>query len=330
MELRVGPEHLDEPVSAFVRRDVTRFRQDQTVGDARRSLRDTPIAERIVYFYVVDAEDRLVGVVPMRRFIAADSARSIRDLMLTDVVRIPNTATVLEASEEFLEHRLLALPVVDAAGKLEGAVDITMFTDEVSAAAHKHERDHAFQLIGVHVALGRKVAPWVSFRDRFPWLLCNMASGILCAFLAARYELLISEVTLLALFITVVLALGESVSMQSMTITLEQLSMQRASWRGTAKTLGRELATALMLGLASAALVGLVAWVWRGAALAAVSVGLSIAAAIITACLLGILVPTAIHAARANPRVAAGPIVLAATDLATLGFYFGLATWILR
>jgi magnesium transporter len=329
MELRVGPEHLDDPVSAFVRRTVTRFQHDQTVGEARGALKNMPFSERIVYFYVVDDADRLVGVVPMRRFIAADDDTPVRDLMLTDVVRIQKTASVLEASEQFLEHRLLALPVVDAAGKLEGAVDITVFTDEVSAAAHKHELDHAFQLIGVHVALGRKVAPWVSFRDRFPWLLCNMASGILCAFLAAQYELLIAEVTLLALFITVVLALGESVSMQSMTITLEQLSMQGASWRSTAKTLARELVTALMLGVASAGLVGLVAWVWRGAVIAAVSVGLSITAAIVTACLLGILVPTAIHALRVNPRVAAGPIVLAGTDLATLAFYFGVATWLL-
>ena len=69
-----------------------------------------------------------------------------------------------------------------------------------------------------HLARARQMNAAGDFRARFPWLLCNVASGILCAIVTAQYELLIQEIMVLAMFMTVVLALGESVSMQAMTM----------------------------------------------------------------------------------------------------------------
>ena len=121
--------------------------------------------------------------------------------------------------------------MVDDANRIIGIIDINLFTNEVVSIAQQKQVDNVFQLIGVHISLGKTVSSWASFRGRFPWLLCNIASGIVCAFIAGRYELLISQVVVLAMFLTVVLALAESVSIQSMTPTLQVFLHQKVSWR---------------------------------------------------------------------------------------------------
>ena len=160
---------------------------------------------------------------------------------------------------------------------------------------------------------------------RFPWLLCNVGGGLLCAILIGRYEHLLDILVVLALFIPVVLALAESVSIQSVTLTLQNLSDGPIDWSVFGRALLKEFATAAMLGAGCGTLVGLAALVWKGAIGVGLVLVLAITLAMITACLLGVLMPTALRALKADPKIAAGPIVLALTDLATLIFYFNLA-----
>ncbi|HSW46022.1 MAG TPA: magnesium transporter [Phycisphaerae bacterium] len=325
----LSPNKLNEPIVEHVHRDFTTFNPEWTIRKALASLQSRDIGERIVYFYVVDQDNRVMGVVPTRRLLISPHDRRIRDIMVADVLTIPASATVLDACELFMHHRYLALPVTDDEKRLVGVVDINLFTDEVMTTAERRESDRAFQLIGVHVALGRQVSTWVSFKDRFPWLLCNIVGGILCAMLAGRYESFLDHVIVLALFIPVVLALGESVSMQSMALTLPVLQHRRVHPLVLWVNLRKEFLTAAMLGLASGALVGLIASAWRGDATVGLAIGASICLAVITACLLGVAIPAGVRVMRGDPRIAAGPIVLAVADLATLLFYFNIAGWLL-
>jgi magnesium transporter len=327
MPSQISHENIHDPVMRHAHTDFLTLRADQTVAAAMTQLRQREIGDRIVYLYVLDDQDRLAGVVPVRKLLTAPPEALVRGLMVSPVVSAPQQATVHEACEIFLRHGFLALPVVHD-GRVLGVVDLRLFSDEVNALA-RQQVNSTFQLIGVHVSLGRRVSAWRSFKDRFPWLLCNIASGLLCALIVSRHELLIREVLVLAMFLTVVLALGESVSMQAMTLTLQGLLVQRLGWRQMLGSLRKEFATAAFLGAGCGAIVALVAWAWRGRLLQGVAVGVSILLAVVTSCLLGVLVPTVIRALRIDPKVAAGPIVLAMADVATLAFYFYLAQWML-
>lgn len=324
----LDPENLNDPIMRHVSRDFTTLRAIQTAGEALAALRSQHVAEKIVYFYVLDGDDRLVGVVPTRRLLSSPLERKIADIMVDRVVSIPSSATVLTACESFIQHRFLAFPVVDDEGRILGVIDVSLFTGEMVGLAEQRSADSAFQTIGVHVALGRRVSSWVSFLDRFPWLLCNIGGGIACAFLAGLYENVLDTVIILALFIPVVLALAESVSIQSMTLTLQALQRERVDWRLLARSLRKEFTTSALLGMASGVIVGGVAWVWRGQAVIALAIGASIMLAIITACLLGVLLPTLLRIYR-DPKIASGPVVLATADVATLLFYFNLARWMI-
>jgi magnesium transporter len=253
--------------------------------------------------------------------LGAQPDQRVDEVMMADVVAIPSWATVLVASEYFATRKLLAFPVIHDNGELAGVVDIGLFTSEVINLARLTYED-IFQLIGVHATAMR--TPWTSFKDRFPWLVSNIAGGLLCAVIASRFEMLLDNIVVLALFIPIVLALAESVSMQAATLTLQSLSDDALTMRRVGAALWKEARTALLLGVISGALVAGVVMVWRRDALGALVIGGAIGASMITACMFGVLLPTLIRACKADPRIAAGPLVLASTDVATLLFYLGL------
>lgn len=317
---------LHEPIMPFARPPLVVLQPQYTIAEALDFIRGHPEAASIHYFYVVDEEHKLIGVVLARRVLAAQPDKTVREIMVDDVVAIPDWATVLIASEYFATRRLLAFPVVNSSGELKGVVDVGLFTDEVIDLAQR-TYDDIFQLIGVHGTAGR--TPWDAFRDRFPWLLCNIGGGLLAAFIASRFEHLLQEVVVLSLFIPIVLALGESVSMQALTLTLQGLTDGPIAWQRLADSLWKEFKAATLLAAGCATLVGLAVVIWRGQALVAASIFMAITFSMVIACLMGVIVPAALRAAKADPRIAAGPVVLAAADVVTLVFYFGLGSRLL-
>jgi magnesium transporter len=329
MQMAHHPPDLHGNIRRYTRPCHATLRPDQSIEEALASLREQEVAERVIYLYVTDQDGKLVGVLPTRRLLMSPPNARVGDVMVRGVVAMPESATLLDAAEYFLHHRFLALPIVDENERMLGIVDISAFTEGILPTTERERSVDAFQVIGVHVALGRRATAWMSFKDRFPWLLCNIAGGILAALFAALYEDVLEQVVMLALFMPVVLALGESVSIQSLTITLMGLHGARVRWSLIGRAIRREIGTALLLGLGSGVLVGVVAMLWRGMAPAAITIGASIGISVIAACLIGVLVPTIIRAMRRDPKIAAGPIVLATTDIATLVFYFTIARLLL-
>lgn len=313
---------LHDSVLDHIQKEVVRLTADQTVSDALDALRRHGQSQDIVYIYVVDDEGRLTGVVPTRALLASPLERSLREILRRDVVAIPDWATVLVAAEYFVTQRFLAFPVVSSGGQLVGQVDVKVFTDEVVGHA-KRSFDDIFQIIGVHATQGRTV--WLGFRDRFPWLLTNIGGGLLCAILVSRYEQLLDAAVVLAVFMPLVLALAESVSMQSATLTLHGLHSGGVTWGLLGPAMRREFSVAALLGLGCGVMVGGIAWAWKGDDALAFVLGGAIACAMVTAAILGLLLPTLLHAARRDPKIAAGPIVLACADVCALLLYFNLA-----
>jgi magnesium transporter len=318
--------NLHDPVLPLVRAVPVVLRTTQTVSDAHVAIRAVPEASGSSYFYVLDDGDRLAGVVSARKLLTAPLDQRIDQVLTPGVIAIPQWATVLVASEYFATQRLKAFPVIHDDGTLAGTVDADIFSNQIIGVA-RETYDEIFQLLGVHATA--MSSPWTSYRDRFPWLLSNICGGLLCAFIAAQFEELLQHVVVLALFIPVVLALAESVSMQSATLTLQSLSEESLRPRRVLAALWRELRTGVLLGLSSAAIVALAVLAWRRDVMGALVVAGAIAVAILSACFFGVLLPTIIRALKADPRIASGPLVLASTDLVTLVAYLGLGLVVL-
>ncbi len=322
-------EHLNEPVLPFAQQDFTTLSQDLTIEEALAVIRARGVGDKVIYFYVVDEAQRLVGVVPTRRLLVAQLHQKLGELMIRQVYVIPHTATVLEACEVFTLHKFFAFPVVDAERKVVGVVDVSLFTDEVFDIAEREQLEGVFEAIGFRVSQVRGASPLRAFRFRFPWLLTTIVSGTFCALLAGAYKLTLAKSLVIAFFLTMILGLGESVGIQSMTVTIQALRNTRPTRRWYLLMLRREITTALILGAACGVLVGLIVEVWQWETAAALVIGVSVGFCLCAACITGLSVPTLLHALKLDPKIAAGPITLALSDIFTLLFYFTLAKYFL-
>jgi magnesium transporter len=327
MNSKFAKINLNDPVARHMRTDFSRLRVDQTVGEALAQLRGQPPRGRVIYFYVVDADGRLQGVIPTRRLLLSPLETPLREIMVTNIVSIPATATVLEACEFFTMHRLLAFPILEA-GIIVGVVDVELYTEELEHLERSERSDALFQLIGVHLTEAQQASPTGAFRIRFPWLLCNIGGGILAAFLSGLYEAELQKVVALALFIPVVLALAESVSIQSVSLALQLLQGERPTLAALWTKLRRELQTGVLLGAACGVVVAVVALLWLGQPRVAACLVAGIGGGVASAALIGAAIPNILKFLRRDPQVAAGPVALAAADMLTLLLYFNLARWL--
>jgi len=325
-------DNLNEPVGKLAVQEFTALDQELTVTGALAQIREHGAAQQIIYFYVVDADQRLVGVLPTRRLLLAAPDARLQDIMIARVVTIPETATVLEACEMFLMHKFLAFPVVTAERRLVGVINVAMFSQFTEEAMGLNERSHVeevFERIGFHVAEVQGASPIKAFRLRMPWLAATLSGGIGCALVAGAFEATLTARIILAFFLTLVLGLSESVSAQSVTVTVETLRGRTPSRAWFLRAIRKEALSALMLGGACGLAVGLTAWLWRGQAAAAAVIGGSIAVSMVAACLIGLSVPTALHRLKLDPKIAAGPVSLALADLCTLLIYLNVAARVL-
>jgi magnesium transporter len=320
---------LGHTVAAHARKDFTTLNQSLTVAEAVDVIRKAAGGGAIQYYYVVDDTGRLVGVLPLRRLITVPADQRLKEVMQPRVIALPATATVLDACEFFVLHKLLAFPVVNEQRQVIGVIDVSQFTTEMIDLGGETPTDDVFEAIGFRISQVKGASPVQAYRFRFPWLMATIGSGVICAVLTSLFELTLKENIVLGFFLALVLGLAESVSIQSMTVTIQTLRSVRPSVRWYARAVRREMLTAMLIALSCGIVVGLIVQAWRGDPRAAIVVGSGIALALLAACFFGLSVPTGLHALKLDPKIAAGPITLALTDVATLLAYFGLASVVL-
>jgi len=331
-----GIPDFNSTVVEHARRDFPLLDADMTVAEALDRIRREGVGERVIYFFAVDSDKRLVGVLPTRRLLTAALESPLRDIMVRRVVAIPATATVLDACEFFVLYKFFAFPVVDAQRRVVGVVDVSLFAEEILGEREERARpaspvrDDVFEILGFHLEQIRGASPWRVFRFRFPWLMVTVTAGTICAILAGAFEATLARSLVVAFFLTMVLGLNESVSAQSMSVTIQMLRSAPVTWSWFANALRREFTTAVLIGLACGSIVAGIVLVWRHDIPAALAIGGSIALSLITACLFGLGVPSLLHRLKLDPKIAAGPITLALADIFALFLYFTAARLVLR
>jgi magnesium transporter len=337
MTEQVGIPDFNSPVLEYARKDFPLLNADMRVADALEQIRREGVGERVIYFYSVDSEKRLVGVLPTRRLLTAALDAPLREIMVRRLVTIPAKATVLDACEFFVLYKFFAFPIIDENRRVVGVIDVSLFAEEVLQAGDRETQkpsvpvgDDVFEALGFHLEQVRGASPWRSFHYRFRWLLVTVGAGTLCAILAGFFEATLAKSLVIAFFLTMVLGLNESVSAQSMSVTIQALRAVPVTWRWFAAALRKEFLTALLIGLSCGALVGAIVWVWRRDVPGALVIGGSIAISLVSACLVGLCVPSLLHRFKLDPKIAAGPVTLALADTFALVIYFTSAWLVLR
>jgi magnesium transporter len=313
---------LDKPLTELAHVYYVQLFDRETVAQSIERIRAATSGDRIAYFYVTTKEDHLVGVVPARRLLVATPETLVSEIMISPVVTIAETATLGEALQLLANRRLLAVPIVDEENHLNGVIDLEHYTRDAIDLGQRESAETVFQLVGVHLE-NEKASVWGQFAARFPWLLCNIASGLTAAAITGAFDGVLRRTVALAFFFPLVLGIAESISMVAVTLGIQQMHHPgRSIWR--------EFKIAPLLGVAAGLLVGLTAFLWLQAWIVGAVLASAILMGALIGTLLGLFLPGLVHRWNLDPKIASGPAVLAITDILTLTSYLGLAAGILR
>ncbi|MDJ0652073.1 MAG: CBS domain-containing protein [Simkaniaceae bacterium] len=318
---------LTRPLRDFIAPVRTTIHIEHTVEEALRYLRNKHITDEIIYIYVVDEERKLIGVVPTRRLLLAEPNTPITEIMSSRLVSLKGDQTLQNAMEFLESHHLLALPVVNDKNHLLGVIDVGLYLEEKVDVATARRCADIFQIIGLYIEEGKRPSPWRSYRSRMPWIFCNMFGGFACAVISRVFEIVLAKVLLLAMFIPLVLTLSESISMQSMTQSIQLLKKTNRTWKYTLGSLFREWHVVALLAITSGVIVGSVSLLWRDGIRPGFVIMFGIMISVYITATIGSVVPLIVHARKWDPRVAAGPVVLMFADVLTTLFYLSLGTW---
>ncbi len=279
------------------------------------------LPDRFYEVFVVDPAYHLIGSVPLNRLLRSKRLASIESITERDITPVEATADQEEVARQFERYNLTSAPVVDPDRRLVGVIT----ADDVVEVVQEEASEDILRMGGVS---GTSVSDtvWRTTRHRFIWLLANLGTALLAAFVISRFEATIEQMVALAVLMPIVASMGGNAANQTMTVTVRALAMKDLGPANAYRVVGREATVGLLNGLLFATLLGTVVYFWFGND----ELGMVIAAAMVTnfivAGLAGILIPLGLDAAGVDPAIASGVFVTTMTDVTGFFAFLGLAS----
>ena len=328
--MKKNRELYGNTIEIYVKSVETVLQAESTIQEALELIRKKSFEETIRYFYVVDAYNKLVGILPTRKFLLTHPSTKLSEVMDRDFVTINPSSTIEHAMKLFIDHQLLALPVVDFHGGFMGIIDVYFCIEDLKSNEPENVEQDVFQMVGISLEQNRRRSTLNGYKNRMPWLLFNIMGGVICASISDHFEGVLSGFLVLAFFIPLVLGLSESVSMQAMSLSVYALqSNSKQIFKNLFVRGFHEIKISSLLAFTCGLLVAVCSLFFYSGFRPAFSIGISILISISCSALFGALFPILLHGLRLDPRVASGPIVLMAADVLTTFVYLALSTWLL-
>ena len=281
--------------------------------------------ESILYLYVVDDRRCLRGVVPIRRLVAAPPARPVGEIMIPDPVCVRAEADQEEVAAAVRRYDLLAVPVVDVDNRMLGVITV----DDVIDVITEEATEDMYHLAGLSDE-DRVFSPaLISIRKRLPWMLVNLGTCFLAAWVVGLFERTIEQVVALAVFMPVVAGMAGNGGTQSLTIITRAIALGELEFSTGLRAAGKELAVGLVIGVTTGIASATIAMFWHGSPALGLALFLAMVVSMAVSGLLGAAVPLALKALRQDPALGSGVIVTTFTDVFAFFAFLGIATLML-
>lgn len=313
-----------------------RVRPDMTVEEAISYLRrQSRHLETIYYVYVLDPSQRLLGVVSFRELLSAPAGRPVSSIMKEDVITVPESLDQEAVAHLFRQHAVLALPVVDENGRMQGIVTSDDIVDVL-----QEEATEDIQKIGGMEALDTpylRTSLLEMVRKRGGWLTFLFFGGSLTASAMGYFEDELSKAVVLALFLPLIIASGGNAGAQATTLVIRAMALGEVGMGDWWRVVRREFVSGVALGLllASVAMAWVVVWelLLHLYGEHFLRVGMTVAASLVGVVTWGTLagstLPFFLRRLGLDPASASAPFVATLVDVVGVVIYFTVARWVL-
>jgi len=278
-------------------------------------------AEEVDYvftIYVVDSNDKLLGIVSLKRMLITPVKTTIADFYKSDVIFVNTNTDLEEVSNIMQKYDLVVLPVVNEEGQLIGRITIDDVMDVV-----KEEADKDYQMASGHSEVVEATdTVWVLSRARLPWLLIGLVGGIFGAQIISIYEDQIKIHPEMAFFIPLIAAMGGNVGVQSSSIIVQGLANKTLGLDTMLQRLGKEFSVALVNGLVCSLIILGYNFAFGDSWNLSITVSAALFTVIIFAGLFGTFTPLVLDKYKIDPALATGPFITTVNDVLGLLMYF--------
>ena len=313
----------EDSAGGIMTTELVSVRDDATAGEAIDEIRrQSEKVEDFYQVYCVDAHERLVGLLPLRRIVCIPPDRPVTDVMEPAPVVAQPDLDQEEVARLMSHYNMPAVPVVDVAGRLIGRITFDDVIDVVEA-----EQTEDLLKFGGASGDERLGGGWTSsVQKRLPWLLVNLFTGSMAAFIILLFRDAIEAILILAVLGPVIAGMGGNAATQALAVTVRRLALGQIPRERAVRVVGKELLVGLTNGLAVGLIVGFVAaWTGNGYMLGIV-VFLAVWGNVMIAGIAGASIPLVLDRLGLDPAVASSVFVTAFTDMFGYFLILGLAS----
>ena len=336
-EVKALLAYAEDAAGGLMNPRFARLRPEMLVDEAIAYLRKQGRAvETIYYAYVLDGDQRLLGVVSFRDLFSADRNKSVQDVMRTDIITATEEMDQESVAKLFAEHHVLALPVVDVAQRMKGIVTVDDIVDVV-----QEEASEDIQKIGGSAALD---APYLNIdmttliRKRAGWLAVLFVGELFTATAMAYFEDEIARAVVLALFVPLIISSGGNSGSQASTLVIRAMAIGEVRLRDWWRVIRRELIAGVALGMVLAVIGATRILLWQSFKplygphylLIALTIALSLIGVVLFGTISGSMLPFVLRGLGFDPASASAPFVATLVDVTGLVIYFTVASLTLR
>ena len=302
---------------------------EERISDIRKRLFEKAREfETLNYIYIVDKERKLTGVLSLKDVFQRPGESRIKDLMATNVIKARPRTDQEKVALLALRHNLKAIPVVDKENLFLGVVP----SDAILEILHSENLEDILRFAGISKNndgfTGRilHASPFLLTKLRLPWLILGLFGGLFAAQIVNFFEGSLKTHFVLAAFIPLIVYMADAVGTQTETLFIRSLVYQLNIKNYFLKEIKVSFFIALILGV----LLSFLSYFWLGSIQIGIILGISLFFTIVTAFLLGLLVPWLFQKLKKDPAIASGPIGTIIRDVLSLIIYFSVATLLLK
>ena len=314
----------DHQVGAIMDFEMVSIRADVTCEVVLRYLRRfDSLPDHTDKIFIVDTDDVLRGVLPIRKLLVSDPDDRVEDVMIKkDVVRFSPEDDVEEAAQAFERYDLVTAPVVDGEKHLIGRITIDEIVDVIREESDADMRNMA----GLQEEEDLFAPVWDSVKNRWVWLAINLCTAFVASRVIGVFSGSIEKIVALAALMPIVAGIGGNSGNQTITMIVRALAMGQLSTAQAGRLLKKEIGVALVNGVIWGSVMGLISWILYGS----VGIGLVMVAAmtlnLLLAATVGVLIPVMMEKFGKDPALGSSVMITAVTDSGGFLIFLGLAT----
>ncbi|SFZ70465.1 magnesium transporter [Chitinimonas taiwanensis] len=322
-ELQSALSYGDDQVGSLMDFDMVTIRDDVTLEVVLRYLRRfDELPHHCDKLFVVDNDQRLKGVLAIKKLLVSDPELEVAAAMAREVVSFNPDDDAGEAALAFERYDLISAPVVDSTNKVIGRLTVDMMVDVI-----REETDaEVLSLGGLKEEEDLFSSVWESAKNRWPWLAVNICTAFLASRVIGAFEHTIEALVALAALMPIVSGIGGNTGTQTVTLVVRGLALGQINASSARRLIAKEHAIALLNGVVWGGVLGFIAFLlYRD-----VHLGIVMAAAMIlnlqVAAFVGLIVPLTMSKFGRDPAYGSSVFLTAATDSMGFFIFLGLAT----